>query len=277
MPLFDGSAQEQEVLLHPPVRLARPAYWLSFALAAFALVQFIALKRGVKRARALAARGQRFERRLATRATSILILGDSTGVGVGARRPEESIAGLLAADFPDADIVNISQSGARVVDTVAQARRCSDPGRPFDVAVLHVGANDVARATPTAKLAKACDQLMLELPRLARRTVWLGPPNLGLAPLFTPPYSWILAARSRAAATIFAQSAARHGVAFIDFAAKEHGAHFRRQRQQHFAVDGFHPNSHSYGYGYAVAREAIGLLADRDAANGAAGQAKWQP
>jgi lysophospholipase L1-like esterase len=215
--------------------------------------------RDVQRARSLAARGRRFERRLAAKGTTILILGDSTGVGVGAALPEESIAGLLAADFPDADIVNVSESGARVSDTVEQASGCIAAGLHFDVAVLHVGGNDVVRATPTDKLAEGCEQLMLGLARLAHRTVWLGPPNLGIAPLFPPPYSWVMAARSRAASAVFARSAARHKVPFVDFSAPVHARHFGRRRRQHFASDGFHPNSSSYRYGYAVARQALGL------------------
>lgn len=246
--------------MRPPLAaLARPAYVLPLVLASGALFRFVAFLRGVRRARAMAAQGQRFERRLSANRLAVLILGDSTGVGVGAHRPEESIAGLLAADFPDADVVNISESGARVSDTVAQARKLGALERRFDVALVHVGGNDVVRATKMPDLAAACEALMAELPRLASRTVWLGPPNIGLAPLFPVPYSWVLAARSRAAAAIFAQSAARHGVAFVDFSAREHAERFSSGRGEHFAVDGFHPNSSSYSYGYAAARKAMGL------------------
>ena len=237
----------------------KPAVALSLVLATGALVEFVFFWRGVQRARSLAARGQRFERRIASKGLAVLILGDSTGVGVGARLPEESIAGLLAADFPDADIVNISQSGARISDAVAQASKCIAGGLHFDVAILHVGGNDIVRATPAEKLVDGCEALMRELSRLAHRTVWLGPPNLGLAPLFPLPYSWLLASRSRAATTIFARSSKRHDVSFVDFSAPAHAMHFGRRRRQHFAIDGFHPSSSGYRYGYAVARQALGL------------------
>ena len=142
---------------------------------------------------------------------------------------------------------------------MAQAARCNEAGLHFDVAVLHVGGNDIVRATAAEKMAEDCERLMRELGRLAHRTVWLGPPNLGLAPLFPPPYSWLMAARSRAASAVFAQSAARHGVSFVDFSAPAHAVHFKRGRRRHFASDGFHPNSSSYRYGYAIARQAMGL------------------
>jgi len=231
-------------------------------LLAAALLRLASLYRDVARARALAALGQPFERRLAKSALRVLVLGDSTGVGVGANRPEESIAGLLGQDFPAADIVNVSRSGARVAGALAQARACRRSGLVFDVALLHVGGNDVFRATPMRQLAEDCELLLAELAEVADRTVWLGPPNLGIVPLFPPPFSWVFAARSRAATALFARTAAAHGVSFLDFSAGEHAVQFKRSRD-HFAIDGLHPNSSSYSYGYAAARRIIGKLEGR--------------
>lgn len=214
---------------------------------------------GVGRARRFAEAGQRFERRLSAQGARLLILGDSTGVGVGATLPEESIAGLLAADYPDADIVNVAVSGTRVAGAIAHVRTCLETELRFDLALLHVGANDVVADTPLHQLARDCDTLLEELGKLAVRTAWLGPPDLGLAPLFPRPYARLMASRSRAAAQVFAAAAARHNVVFVDFSAPGHVAHFRRRRRKHFAVDGFHPNSATYRYAYTTAREMLGL------------------
>jgi len=231
---------------------------MSVALAG-ALLEISAFWRGIGRARRFATAGRRFERRLSAQGATVLILGDSTGVGVGATRPEESVAGLFAADYPDADIINVAVSGTRVADAIGQARKCTDAGMRFDLALLHVGGIDVIADTPLHRLADDCDILMRELGRLAARTVWLGPPDLGLAPLFPRPYAWVMASRSRAASKVFSAAAARHNVLFIDFSAPAHVAHFRKRRREHFAIDGFHPNSASYKYGYAAARQMLGL------------------
>jgi hypothetical protein len=106
-----------------------------------------------------------------------------------------------------------------------------------------------------------CDALLQELDKLAVRTAWLGPPNLGLAPLFPRPYARVMASRSRLAAQVFSAAAARHDVVFVDFSAPPHVAHFRTRRRKHFAVDGFHPNSATYRYAYTTAREMLGLQA----------------
>lgn len=245
-------------------RAVGKAAWLLTSLAlAGVLFEIAAFWRGVGRARRFAAAGRRFERRLSAQHARVLILGDSTGVGVGATLPEESVAGLFAADYPDADIINVAVSGTRVAGAVAQVRTCLEAGLRFELALLHVGGNDVVVDTPLDRLSDDCDTLLEELGRLAVRTAWLGPPDLGLAPLFPRPYAWLMASRSRAAARVFAAAAARHDVVFVDFSAPAHAAHFRRRRK-HFAIDGFHPNSASYKYGYAAARQMLGLHPRRD-------------
>ena len=235
----------------------------SLALAAM-LLEMAAFWYGIRRARRFAAAGRRFERRLSAQGATMLILGDSTGVGVGAALPEESIAGLLAADYPDADIVNVAVSGTRVADAIAQVEQCLEAGLHFDLALLHVGGNDVVTDTPLQQLADDCDTLLRGLARLAVRTAWLGPPDLGLAPLFPRPYAWVMAARSRLASQVFSAAAERHGVVFVDFSDPSHVTHFSNRRRNHFAIDGFHPSSASYRYGYATTRQMLGLQPEPD-------------
>ena len=244
----------------PKLRNVEKAVLLLMSAALAGVVLEIAMFwRGIGRARRFAKAGRRFERRLSAQSATVLILGDSTGVGVGAARPDESVAGLLAADYPDADIVNVAVSGTRVSGAIRQARTCLEAGMRFDLALLHVGGNDVVADTPLHQLADDCDTLLRELGTLAARTAWLGPPDLGLAPLFPRPYAWLMASRSRAATKVFSAAAARHNVVFVDFSAPAHVAYFRKRRRKHFAIDGFHPNSASYKYGYAVARRMLGL------------------
>ena len=250
-----GGASERPTLL--PLVLRSLAYLVPVALTSGAAVRLVLLWREVGRARWLSAQGRAFERRFSPARTCILVLGDSTGVGIGASRPEESIAGLLAAEVPDADIVNVSRSGARVADALAQARDCRQRGLHFDVALLHVGGNDVIRATPHAKLVADSRLLLAELVAVAEQTVWLGPPDVGLAPLFPPPFSWLFRLRTRRAARAFAECAAAQGVTFVDFSSGEHASRFADRRQLHFAVDGLHPSSDTYRYGYAAIRRLL--------------------
>jgi lysophospholipase L1-like esterase len=232
------------------------AYLVPVALTSGAAMRAVQLWREVERARSLSAQGRAFERRVSPARARILVLGDSTGVGIGASCPEDSIAGLLAAELPDVDIVNVSRSGARVADALAQARDCRARELHFELALLHVGGNDVIRATPAAKLGADSRMLLAELAAIADQTVWLGPPDVGLVPLFPPPLSWLLRLRTRRAAAAFAACAAAQGVTFVDFSSGEHRLRFSAT-PVHFAVDRLHPSSDTYRYGYASIRRLL--------------------
>ena len=50
----------------------------------------------------------------------------------------------------------------------------------------------VLQAAPARQAA-----LLPQLHRIAKRVIWLGPGDVGLAPLFRPPFSWWISRRSR--------------------------------------------------------------------------------
>jgi hypothetical protein len=65
----------------------------------------------VRRAAREAALVRPYSRPLAEHAPVMLVLGDSLAVGVGAGRAQDTIAGLLAADFPRISILNRTPRG----------------------------------------------------------------------------------------------------------------------------------------------------------------------
>lgn len=99
-------------------------------------------------------------------------LGDSTAQGLGSRSPRSSYVGLLADDLRRRSeprtvrVVNLSVSGARVADVVAQQvpalRALLDAGARPDLVTLTVGANDAGRtdaATFRASLRTLLDAM----------------------------------------------------------------------------------------------------------------------
>jgi lysophospholipase L1-like esterase len=247
----------------------RPVYAAAFPLVllASAAVQLVVLWRAFHRSDALIARACRFERRLAAPRGRVLLLGDSTGVGVGADHPDESLAGLLAADYPDIEIVNDCLSGARVADVLQQATRRST--ERYDLVILQVGANDVLHATDFGMLA-ADTQTLLQVARgIAPRAVWLSTANIGLAPLFVPPFSWWISSSTRRARAIFAAAAERAHVEFVDFFRERRDDPFSRDAKRYYAPDRLHPTSASYRHCYHLARERISLPAALDDAEAA--------
>ncbi|HEY8357154.1 MAG TPA: GDSL-type esterase/lipase family protein, partial [Ramlibacter sp.] len=145
----------------------------------------------------------------------VILLGDSTGVGVGCASPGESIAARLAREHPQAHVTNLCVSGAVIGDVLAAATAL--PAEPVDLVVVLAGGNDVLRWTPLERLHEQTLDLHRLLRMRARHVVWAGMANVGRAPLFLPPFSWLLSARARAVSRLLHACAQRTGVRFVDF------------------------------------------------------------
>jgi lysophospholipase L1-like esterase len=195
----------------------------------------------------------------------ILLVGDSTGAGVGCERADDSIAAALARDFPQASVENRCAVGARVAD-VLETVRALPAGRRWDLVLVFAGGNDVLRFTRTAALCRQARALLRELARRSDHVVWAGMANVGLAPLFLPPWSWLLSRRTRRVSRLLAGCAADGGVEFVDFY-RERGADlFSVQPQRYYARDRVHPSAAAYAWCYARMRSSIsGALRPRAA------------
>src|SRR5258708_9441150 len=93
----------------------------------------------------------RFSKRIVARTTpaqsspeccrrTIVVAGDSTAFGVGAL-PAESTAGRIAAAFPQARVINVARSGARIGHVVEQLGRLGV--ERADLVLIQACANDV--------------------------------------------------------------------------------------------------------------------------------------
>lgn len=72
----------------------------------------------------------------------MLVLGDSLAYGTGASRPENSIAGLVAAAYPDASVENRSRNGKRTHELATEIK---DIQGQYDVILIVIGGNDAMR------------------------------------------------------------------------------------------------------------------------------------
>jgi lysophospholipase L1-like esterase len=162
----------------------------------------------------------------------LLLVGDSAALGVGADAPQHSLAGLIAADFPNAQVRNLARSGAMLADVRGRRRM--------------------------VQIAGDADAVMADLAQRAPRVVWLGIANMGLAPLFVPPWSWWISARVRRARRLFAAAALRHGACYLDFFREARDDVFSHDPLRYFAADGIHPSSSAYRHCYEVLRGELG-------------------
>lgn len=212
-----------------------------------------------RRGRLIAERTRPFQARPPQARARVLLLGDSTGVGVGAAQPEQSLPGLLAAEFGDVEIFNLCRNGARVGDVPAQiASLGAAPGR-FDLLLLLVGGNDVLKLTPHGRLRRQARALLRQLPALAPRVVWMGSANLGASPLLMAPLAWCASWHTGRTMHLLSQEAASAGVHFIDFFKPRGEDVFARDTRTYFAGDGVHPSAASYRHCFEVLKQRTRL------------------
>jgi lysophospholipase L1-like esterase len=191
----------------------------------------------------------------------LVVLGDSTGAGVGVTRTEDTVGAALARRLGQLGsrvrLAGVAIGGSGTGDLGPQVSRAL-LGRP-DVAVLLVGADDATRGTPLGavrqNLADAIDRL-----RAADVRVVVGTcPDLGAVRAFAQPLRTVVAWRGRRVAAASAAATSSAGGIPVDLASAT-GQVFRADPGT-FSEDRFHPSAD----GYRLLAEAL-LPAVSDAA-----------
>ena len=235
----------------------RVAQGLTGALLGIAAARATDFAVTLRRAYLYSERATRFERRLESPRCRVLIVGDSTAVGLGSISTEESVAGRIAREFPHASMENHAQLGARVGNLLKQLESVN--GR-FDAILIGVGGNDVIRGTRERALRRGLEAVLLRAREMSRMVIVANSANVGAAPLFGWPLNLILSRRSLRVRRVFAQVCRQHRVRFVNFTYRFQRDAFARQREQFFAEDGLHPTSAAYGYCYTVLKRRSALI-----------------
>jgi lysophospholipase L1-like esterase len=214
-------------------------------------------------AEALIARNRRYaqpELGLALRATvgrtgaaplRLVLLGDSSALGVGVDRVTDTIGGQLAHLLSEAPgrvarqvaLSSVGVSGSRSTDLATQVARALLGERP-DVAVILVGAND---ATGLRRPGEAAAYLGAAVRRLrdAGVEVVVGTcPDLGAVRAIAPPLRQVVGWLGRRVALAQARAVREAGGAAVDLAA-ETGPVFRADAGT-LCYDGYHPSADGY-------------------------------
>lgn len=189
----------------------------------------------------LARLSEPFQRPLSRPDASLLIVGDSTAVGTGASRPEKSLAGLLAKEFPTLQIVNRGRDGATFADLRAQLPA---DGR-FDAVLILAGGNDVIRLRDLDEAGAQLDEMLRAASALGKEVVVMPAGNVGNAPFFFQPVSWWMASRSRKLHAVVQTVAKRHDAGYVRLFKEREDDPFARRRELN-ARDGLHPSDAGY-------------------------------
>lgn len=208
------------------------------------------------------------------RATPIrmVVMGDSTTVGVGVERAEDSLPYLLATRIADEEarpvhVVSYGWAGARTGDLVrGQLPRALEPLRatetePFlpaaDVVAVVVGANDATHNTPPGRFRADLRATLEGIARAApkARVVLAGIPAFRGALPGVEPLIFLADQYARLLRPISRSEAARTGAAYADLAAQV--PERVRGRTDALSRDQFHPSVVGYTAWADVIAEAL--------------------
>ena len=190
---------------------------------------------------ALARLSQPLQRVPAQTALQLLIVGDSTAVGTGATAPQASLAGLLGEHFPRLRIDNRSRDGAQFAALLDQL----DGDERYDMVLVMAGGNDVVRMRGLQAMQSDIDRVTQRARQRAHLTVLMPAGNVGNAPFFFAPVSWLMTWRSRRLQAFASEAALRHGAVLVNLFRESADDPFV-QRPELNAADGLHPSDAGY-------------------------------
>jgi lysophospholipase L1-like esterase len=176
----------------------------------------------------------------------LLVLGDSIAYGTGALRAEDTLgsrlsSALTAEDF-DVELRVVAVPGAVSADLAAQVRRAQSFAA--DLAVVVVGANDLARFLPPEPAVAALGAAVTALRGRGTDVVVVPAPDMSMVPFVPPAFRSVVRAacaqlQQRQAAVVEAAGGSVAGVA-----AEVAGAFAADPAM--FSADRFHPSSAGY-------------------------------
>ncbi|RBY90436.1 SGNH/GDSL hydrolase family protein [Blastococcus sp. TBT05-19] len=184
----------------------------------------------------------------------LLVLGDSIAFGTGAARAEDTLGRRLAAELTadgfDVDLHVLAVPGAVSADLAAQVRRAL-PLEP-DLALVVIGANDLARFVPAPQATAALGAAVTALRAAGSAVVVVPAPDMSMVP-FVPP---ALRPLVRGACSVLQSGQTRvaegAGATVASVVADLAGAFVADPAL--FSADRFHPSS----AGYARIARALG-------------------
>lgn len=212
-------------------------------VAAYVLYEALRITFVLRNVRAVAEVPHRYERIRPDASVSLLVVGDSTGEGVGAARPEESIAGLLAQHLGATYVENRAVSGARVSDLREHVSAASLPS--YTVILVQIGGNDIINFHSSTRAAEELVPILKTLSEKTNSLYLMSAGNVGAATAFPYILRPIYHALTREYHSAFQTVADREGAVYVNLYAHPSVDPFVKD-PEHYLADGLHPSSDGY-------------------------------
>lgn len=187
-------------------------------------------------------------------AVPMLVLGDSTAVGVGADAPADSVAGRTASYLSATSVENYAVSGAVTADLMGQLARAKLSH--YRLILIQIGGNDIIRFHGAEETSRTLSSALEKLPN-ADKVVVISAGDVGgatLFPFFLRPFYTRLNLAYHAA---FAETAREHGAIYVNLYDDPGRVKINDDPGTYLAADGLHPSSAGYELWFDAIRPAV--------------------
>jgi lysophospholipase L1-like esterase len=175
-------------------------------------------------------------------------VGDSTGVGMGAREGGGYVQRLFARirqERPGSTLLNLSAAGATTADALDKQLPRLDGSRAALVTVC-VGVNDLQRGREAKEFAEDYEALVVKLRRPGRLLVLANLPDVTSAPLMKGMADEPLRTRLGQFNKAIEDVASRHGAPLVNL--YKLSGETLKSRPEFFSSDGLHPSDLGYAH-----------------------------
>jgi lysophospholipase L1-like esterase len=180
-------------------------------------------------------------------ASSILVLGDSTGYGTGAGKKEDSIAGRIGKDFPEHTIKNNSKNGRTIGELVPVVEKLTSQ---HELILLQIGGNDILQERDITIVEAELRQIIRLLGPHTSHVVMMSSGNVGGVAAFSGAEAEKFESLTRDFRTMFLTVASETGMTYVDMFLEPEVDIFIQEPKIYTSWDDLHPSSAGYGVWY---------------------------
>jgi len=208
----------------------------------------------VKVAKQLIEKAQPYQREGREHDKAMLVLGDSTAVGVGASVAEDTLAAKAALSIGALHVENRAVSGAITKDLSSQAAKAQRDA--YELILIQIGGNDIIRMKSERKAGAELKSALEKLP-VAKKVIVISAGNVGgstLIPFFLRP---LYTDKNLKYHAEFGRIVTDAGFTYVDLYKAPNSRLMEREPKTYLAEDGLHPSSEGYALWFEAIRPSL--------------------
>lgn len=185
---------------------------------------------------------------------TVLVMGSSLAVGVGADQPSRSVAGYLGAEFPKAKIKNRAVSGLRLAGLVGELQKLPTDTH-VDLMLIQIGGNDILKRTPLTQVKTDLQKVLALAAPMAEQIIIFHGGNIGTSRLLPWPTRWFFRRRTLAVRAIYKSTITDPKFRYVDMFRPHTEDPYFQNPSKYYSPDFFHPSGDGYKDWYELVKQ----------------------